>query len=587
MIRVHRIDKLLTFDTIQYPFITQIMKYKYLLTSIIAAFLLLSNLHGQSLKPGTVTFQNIYGMTSAQNINTGITEEITDVSLLTEGFVISSEENAYLDLIFSNGVVGRLSPNSKLEIESFAVQKDTSDQNSATNSTYSRSMRDQPILKLKLEYGDIILNATAKDEGDLIITTPLSEVKSGPSKLFVSYGLTKSENQSVSRTINLGSDIIELTSNVSNSFSDIRDQIIYGYYDAFASPKTVFLYADNSAVIRNEKEVAKSEIRKTEKVNYSLLPLDDCSVEQLETVSDQILVGGINPLGYVLVIQSDSDSTYLDTNTGEIDNIQPGMKLPEGTIIRSSMEGLVSIVFPNGTTSDIEASSNVYLEKISTQPVLSKGSFEFQTNVITRVETGKLVTNMNNTPGFDTFTIISPLDTNLVPTDTVLSVEFKQLETSAFQSITKNITPVEQNGTGITGRAATTASRSGNSSVGSDDFGGIAVATIAQASNRFFSPIEPGPQRNITTVITATGLTFISDNVSFVEYAADGQGLTFSIPPGGTHITESRIIPPSYAFIDRTIAFAAGVVPGPTPVGTPDNPGNDIQPGDEEDPVSP
>lgn len=542
------------------------MKNKHLLASILATFLLLSSLHGQSLKPGTVAFQNIYGIANSQNINTGITEPVTDISLFTEGFIISTEANGYLDIIFSNGVIGRLSPNSKLEIESFAVLTETDDQNNGMN---SMSIADQPILRLKLEYGDIIVNATARDVGDVVINTPISEVKSGLSKFYVSHGLTTSENQSVSRAINLGIDTIELTSNVRNEFSDIRDQVIYGYYDAFASPKTAFLNTDSSAVIRTVKEDVK-----TEKASYSLLPVDDYLIDQLETVADYVVAGGANPLGDVLVIQSDPDSTYFNINTGEIDNIQPGMRLPEGTIIRTSVEGLVSLVFPNGTNANVESSSNVYLETISTQPVLSNGAFEYQTNVVTRVETGKFSTNTNNAPEYDTFVIISPLDVNLVPTNTLLSVEFKQLETSAFQSISMNLTPIESNGVIVEGEINTAAQ--------TGDFNGTAVATVAQANG--FSPLEF--LRNITTVVTSTNLTFIADGISFIEYAANGEGFTFSIPPGGTHITESRIIPPTYAFIDRTIAFAAGVVPGPTPVGSPDNPGNDIRPG-EEDPVSP
>ena len=535
------------------------MKYKHLLASILTMPLLISSVYAQSLKPGTAMFQNIYGVANSQNVNTGIIEEVTDATLLTEGFVVSTNPDAYLDILFSNGVVGRLSPDSKIVIESFLVSQNPG------SATETAAIEEQPVLKLKLEYGDIILNGTAKSAGDFVIETPISEIKAGTSKFFVSYGLTSSQNESVSRTINLGTDSLQLTSNLKGNFSDIRDQVIYGYYDPYASPKTAYLYNDNSAVIRTARE----DNVVAENTSYSLLPVDEETNEELETVADYVLAGGPNPTATILILQSDPDSTYYDVNTGETGAIQPGMKLPEGTIIRTSVEGLVSFVYPNGTTANVESSSNVYIESIMTQPVLNKGDFRTQTNVTTRVETGLLSTNTSNTPEYDTVTIISPLDMNLVPPDTVLSVEFKQIETSAFQTITKNLTPATNNS---------------NYQYSTAD-AGEPVATVAQTSlQQGKTPFKPVTQ--LTTVITSNALSFVQDGVSFVEYTTGGSGLSFSVPPGGTHITESRIIPPTYAFIDRTIAFAASVVPGPTPVGTPDNPGNNIQTGDE-DPVSP
>ena len=538
------------------------MKYKHLLASILTMPLLISSVYAQSLKPGTAMFQNIYGVASSQNVNTGIIEEITDATLLTEGFVVSTNPDAYLDILFSNGVVGRLSPDSKIVIESFLVSQDPG---SLTDSGVTTA-GEQPVLKLKLEYGDIILNGTAKSAGDFVVETPVSEVKAGLSKFFVSYGLTTSESESVSRAINLGTDSLQVTSNLKGNFSDIRDQVIYGYYDPYASPKTAYLYNDNSAVILTAKE----DNVVAENTSYSLLPVEDEATEELETVADYVLEGGANPSATILILQADPDSTYYDVNTGETGPLQAGMKLPEGTILRTSVEGFVSYVYPNGTTADVGSSSNVYVESIMTQPVLNKGDFKIQTNIISRVETGLLNTNTSNTPEYDTVTIISPLDMNLVPPDTILSVEFKQVETSAFQTISKNLTPVPDNASYDDSTAATI---------------GVPVATVAQTNlQQGRSPFKPITQ--LTTVITSNALSFLDDGASFVEYTTGGDGLSFSIPPGGTHITESRIIPPTYAFIDRTIAFAASVIPGPTPVGTPENPGNNIQTGDE-DPVSP
>lgn len=536
------------------------MKNKNLLASLIVGTLLLSGLYGQSLKPGTVTFQNINGNVTSQNINTGVSEELTDESLLTEGFVINTDENGYLDIVFSNGVVGRLSPNSKLEIESFIVEGGRSNRSERLKLTNARSQMQatEPVLKLKLECGDVIINATEKDQGDVFVKTPTAEVKSDIAKFFVSHGATTSESQSISRAVNLGTDIIEISSNVENEFSESNDQVSYGYYDTFAEPQTHSLYTDASAVILssrdNNEEVQNPdttlntaseltadylENQSCDRATYSLIPFDRCFHDRLGTLADHILHGGTHPLGYVLVTSTDVDSTYFNVVSGEIDNLRPGMTIPEGTIIRSSVTGKVAVVFPNGITMDVDPGSNVYLDSISTQPILSNGKIENQTNIDVRVETGRIVTNTINSPIADTFTVISPLDQHIIPSDTVVAVEFLQLDTNAFQTVSHNQTT------------------EGSSGIN-------------------------------TTVVSSNQLSFVSDTATFIEYAAGGDLLSFSTPPAYTHITESALIPPTYDFIDRTIAFAAGVVAGPTPIGTPGNPGNNIQPGDdEEDPVSP
>lgn len=514
------------------------MKYKNLLASIIAALLLLSGLHAQSLKPGTVTFQNINGKVTSQNINTGLTEEITAETLLTEGFNINTSVNSYLDVVFSNGVVSRLSPNSKLEIESFAVTGGRGSRDTRMNlrSTRSMSMATEPVLKLKLEFGDVIVNSTEKNQGDLIIATPTAEVTSDLAKFFLSHGSTTSESQNVSRAINLGSNSIQISSNLQNNFTENNNQVSYGFYDSFADLKTKPLYTDASVIILSAKETTNISANYDD-VIYSLIPFDTCMNDRLGEIADFILLGGNNPTGYIVVTAADLDSTYFNVISGEVDSIRPGMTLAEGSIIRTSVTGTVSAVFPNGVTMVVDPASNVYLDSISTQPVLSGGTMDNQTNILVRVETGRIVTNTINSPATDTFEVISPLDKHIISADTVVAVEFLQIDTNAFQTVSQNQTPNGTNGIN-------------------------------------------------TTVVTSNNLSFVSDTVTFIEYATGGDFLTFSTPPEYTHITESAIIPPSYDFIDRTIAFAAGVIAGPTPVGTPGNPGNDIRTS-EPDGVSP
>jgi hypothetical protein len=91
------------------------MKYKNLLALLVYSFVLIQLSLGQSVKPGTVTFKAVYGSASSQNVNTGAVEEITLESLLTEGFVIVTEDDSFLDIEFSNGVVGRLSTQCEID----------------------------------------------------------------------------------------------------------------------------------------------------------------------------------------------------------------------------------------------------------------------------------------------------------------------------------------------------------------------------------------------------------------------------------------------------------------------------------------
>ena len=423
-------------------------------------------------------------------------------------------------------------------------------------------------MHLKIECGDIVVNATEKEEGELIVKTPTTEVKSDLTKFFVSHGKSNAVSQSVSRAINLGTMPIEVSSRMNQAFTDSNDQVAYGYYDAYADNKSTTLNNEGSAVVISEDNATEAtapvaadtgmttltqsssyatnssnvmqpdEDQPCDKAHYGLLPYDPCLIDRLGFIADHSLYGGADPMGKVLITAAAANSTYFNVSSGEIGDVIAGMMLPEGTILRSPADGRMSAVFPNGAILEVEPTSNVYLESISTQPVLSNPLVDNQTNILIRVESGRIVANTTGTPQLDTFSVISPLDRHSIASNTVVSVEFIQMDTNAFQSVSQNRTTNGANG--------------------------------------------------VNSVVIANGsLSFVSDTVTFIEYAENGNPLSFTTPPSYTHITESAIIPPGYEFIDRTIAFAAAALPGPTAVGTPGNPGNVQRFTDEEDPVSP
>lgn len=542
------------------------MKTRYLLATLFSLALLNFGLSAQNLKPGTVTFQNIYGNVSSQNLNTGAFETITEESLITEGFVLRTDANGYLDIIFSNGVVGRLAPNSKLEIEAFAEtggRRSREERMSLSSGNRAASL-DQPGLHLKLECGDILVNATAKTEGDLLVKTPITENKSDLGKFFVSHGSSNNSDDGVSRSLNLGSDPLEVSSLVGDDFVQSTAELTYSQYNQSENSKSKSLSIDQSVIIMAEDledsspdqtvddthyttqttttdpyNYSDQSMNSCNSARYSLIPFDPCYRDRLGMIADHILIGGENPDGEIIVTAADRNATYINVNSGEAGDMVAGMKMTEGSIIRTPGEGSATVIFPNGAIMTVDPLSNVFIESVSTQPVLSNGAFDNQTNVLIRVESGRIVNNTINTRTADTFEVISPLDSHTIPSNTIVSVEFLQMDTNAFQTVSQNQT--EQGNIGLN-----------------------------------------------TTVIANADLSFVSDAVTFIEFAADGNPFTFVTPPSFTHITESAIIPPGYDFIDRTIVFAAGATPGPTPLGTPGNPGNILQNNNEDpDPETP
>jgi len=546
------------------------MKLSNLLASLAAVMMIATGLQGQNLKPGTVTFKNIHGSVVSHNSNTGATEEITTESLLTEGFVVETHADGYLDLVFSNGVVGRLAPNSKVLIESFASTggRTKRDNRMDLESARSRSTGSTTAnLHLLIECGDIVVNATEKEEGELLVKTPTAVVNSELAKFFVSHGKSNAVNQSVSRTINLGNTPIDVSSRMNNEFTDSNDLVAYGYYDAYAENKSVTLNVEATAVVISEdapestNQVAGSQLEKPvtttglrtdewntdtsmdtmedacDKAKYTLLPYDPCMIDRLSFIGDHVLYGGSDPQGAVLITAAAEGATYLNVQSSEVGDVVAGMMLPEGTIIRSPSGGTISAVFPNGSIVEVQPAANAYLESISTQPVLSDPTVDNQTNILIRVESGQVVVNTLGTPQLDTFAVISPLDRHSIHSNTVVAVEFLQMDNAVFQSVSQNRTPEGANG--------------------------------------------------VNTVVVSDGnLSFYSDNVTFIEYAENGNDFAFTTPPSYAHITESAIIPPGYEFIDRTIAFAASTIPGPQQIISPD-PGTFQRFTDEEDPVSP
>jgi len=546
------------------------MKISNLLASLAAVMMVATGLHGQNLKPGTVTFKNIYGSVVSHNSNTGATEEITTESLLTEGFVVETHADGYLDLVFSNGVVGRLAPNSRVLIESFATTggRTNRDNRMDLESARSRSTGSTTAnLHLLIECGDIVINATEKEEGELLVKTPTATVNSELAKFFVSHGKSNAVNQSVSRAINLGNTPIDVSSRMNGEFTDNNDQVAYGYWDPYADDKRVTLNLEASAVVISEDEteptdqVAGSDLEKPvttdlrtdqwntnnsmdamedacDKAKYTLLPYDPCVIDRLSFIGDHVLYGGSDPQGSVLITAAAEGATYFNVQSSEVGDLEAGMMVPEDTIIRSPSDGSITGVFPNGAIVEVQPGANAYLESISTQPVLSDPIVDNQTNIQIRVESGQVVVNTLGTPQLDTFAVISPLDRHSIQSNTVVAVEFLQLDTSAFQTVSQNRTPEGANG--------------------------------------------------VNTVVVSDGnLSFASDTVTFIEYAENGNDFAFTTPPSYAHITESAIIPPGYEFIDRTIAFAASTIPAPNPnISTPD-PGTFQRFTDEEDPVSP
>jgi hypothetical protein len=216
------------------------------------------------------------------------------------------------------------------------------------------------------------------------------------------------------------------------------------------------------------------------------------------------------------------------------------MTVDKGTILRTLGSGSVDLLFSNGSNLLIEPFSSVFVQDIATHPYVGPNDLQSITKISMRVESGKMIANTYNLNNRDTFQVISPLDMHRFGSGATVSVEFKQVDTNAFQAITQNLTQ-----------------------------GGNAV---------------------ITTVVSSERLSFVGELSTFIAFDSRGNEVSFDTLPLFTHITESAIIPPSYAFIDRTIAFAApGTATGPTPLGTPGNPGNILQTntGTDPDPVSP
>ncbi len=512
------------------------MKTFQILAFLGLAVSLLTTAVSQNLNPGTVTFKNIYGDVYAVNDNTGAREEITEETSLTEGFTIVTDGEAYVDIEFSNGVVGRISPNTRLKIESFQEAGGfgrSDDRFDLRNNSLRRSGMSEG-LSLQLECGDVIMNATEKTGGDFLLKTDVSEIRPDFTKFFASYGNTPTNDQKVNRTINLGVMPLEVNSTVASDFTNNTSSVSYAYYDSFGSQSSRTLNTENSAVIL----APRASLDDCNDAVYGVVAYDTCLIDQLGGVADNVLNGQTAGNGYILITAAGDNASYFNIETGEIGDLQPGTTIPEGSIIRTGGDSTATAVFPNGATMEVEPNSNIVIDSVSSQPILNEGVQSTQTNIVIRVESGKAIVNTTNVPPSDNFEVISPLDRSNFPSNSLVSVEFLIIDESAFQTVTQN----------------------------------------------------QSTQQDINvnnTVVTASALSFINNTSTFLEYAAEGEPFEFQTPPTFTHITESAVFPADYDFIDRTLAGPAGPQL-PTALTTPGNPGNIIQnqvPGD--DPVSP
>jgi hypothetical protein len=496
-----------------------------------ASLILLAGAASAQTRPGAISFRNLHGNVSVENLSTGTVEPVLADQTFGPGFRFLTEANGHLDLVFSNGVVTRLGPSSNLEIASFSED------------TKPGAANPQGGLTLKLHAGEIIGNASEKSGGTFTIETAHGQLLAEQTQFYLSFGSSNWPESTVTRATNLGRRPLTITSNVPDAF--VRPGQITAYADfSLDEPiRAKVLSTDETGVILS-KGKSFGTIAENQPVRHSLAPFERHEQERLAAIADQILTGGSMPKSSAVVIASGPDASFINLRTGETGALNAGMEVGEGTIIRTLGTGSVSLAFENGSHLLIEPNSSAYIENLSSQPYMGVIHFNDLTHIVIRVEVGQVLANTAEVQFLDTFTIISPLDRHIVPSDSIVSVEFRQVDTTAFQTVSKNQSTSSSN----------------------------AVHSL---------------------VVSSTQLSFMSDTVTFIQYAAEGESFTFQIPSTFTHITESRIIPPDYSFIDRTIAFAAPAGGGlsPAPVPTPQNPGNvpvqSFSNPTDPDPVSP
>ncbi len=494
------------------------MKSHSFVALIASALMALCPLLAQNTIPGSISFKRISGDAYITNLNTGSREKITEGTVITQGYSIQTTGDAFLDMAFSDGVAVRVAPNTGLEIETFA-QKDAR----ASNQNGSKT----PSLKLKLSQGDIVVNATQQPQGSsILLTTPLATVRADQTKFFVSHGSSATGDMKTSRAINLGMAPLNIETSGQTNFVAMDGQTFYATWNMDGTPRSKALESEATAIILQILETP--DLDPTAPA-YSVTSFDFCVNEKLSATANNLLQSDPSAGSNAIVLFTDEGATYLNTQTGTTGPIVEGMEIPAGTILRTPAEGKAILALPNEALLSIDPASNVFLESMLSHLLLSGVQPTDITRVGLRVEAGKVVANMLNVPPMDYIALISPLDQHRIGSNSLVSVEFLQVETNAFQTISRNNTPA-----GVTGIS--------------------------------------------TTVVTSNELSYTDERVTFIEYRAEGGPLSFNTPPGFTHITESAIVPPGYDFIDRTIAFAAPADPaGPSPIGTPDNPGNGLQ----------
>ncbi|MDD4349764.1 MAG: FecR domain-containing protein [Opitutales bacterium] len=494
------------------------MKPHSFIVLLASALVALSPLHSQNTIPGSISFKRISGDAYITNTNTGSREKITESTSITQGYSIQTTNDAFLDVVFSNGVAARVSPNTSIEIVSFSQQD---------GRAAARKAEQTPSIKLILTHGDIVVNATQKPEGAaMTVETPLATVSATQTKFFVSHGSSATGDMKTSRAINLGVAALKIETNGQSGFSAKDNQTFYITWDAEGTARSQSIDTESTAIILQMLETPE---RGGSSPAYSVTPYDYVLLEKLSATANSLLLSDPSAGSNAIVLSTLEGATFLNTITGATGTIVEGMEISAGTILRTPSEGRTVLALPNEATLSIEPSANLFLESMLSHLLLSGVQPSDITRVGLRVEAGKVIANTLNAPSMDFVAVISPLDQHRIGANSLVSVEFLQVETNAFQTISRNDTPA----------------------------GVIGIST---------------------TVVTSNELSYTDERVTFIEYRAEGGPLSFNTPPGFTHITESAIIPPGYDFIDRTIAFAAPADPaGPTPIGTPDNPGDNLQ----------
>jgi hypothetical protein len=296
------------------------MKHRALFLSILTCFAASSIANSQNARHGSITFRNVQGSAYSQNLTTGLTDTVSEQSLLSQGFKISTEADAFLDLIFSNGIIARLAPASSLEISHFS----TTSNRGTPQAGSSLGAADFPMLEIKLLSGEILINAESKLNGRLLVVTERASIEAEPTKFLVAHGSQAWEGTFATRAVNLGNAPITVSSMVAEPFVEPnQSDTTYGIYDVSEQQRTRFVGKNETAIILDPSPSGQSPEVPPALRAQTLAPLDECHKDQLAQVADYLLNQGRDPFGQAIVVYAGPDATYLNINTGETGTLKP------------------------------------------------------------------------------------------------------------------------------------------------------------------------------------------------------------------------------------------------------------------------